>query len=260
MRHPARPVLNALTYVPDRRIIMTPEQFGVEYEDLSLRTTDGVTVNAWFVRAAGEPLAHILFAHGNGGNIGDRSPILALLSAAGFDVLVFDYRGFGRSGGRPSEEGTYLDARAARDALLAQPGIDPNRIVYLGKSLGGGVMLELATAYPPAALVLMSTFTGLRDAAGAVYPYLPKVVVPDAYPSLRRIRRLRCPVLIMHGDADEMLPVRMGRTLYEAAPEPKELVIYPGGAHNDLVLIPGWSGTVAAWAAKVLPPKRLTSG
>ncbi|MGX1807951.1 alpha/beta hydrolase [Nocardia sp. NPDC055321] len=252
MRHPATPVLNALTYHPDRRVLLTPERFGLAYEDLYLPTADGETVNAWFVRAAGEPLGHLLFAHGNAGNIGDRSPILAMLSAAGFDVLVFDYRGFGRSTGRPGERGTYLDARAAREALLARPGVDPERVVYLGKSLGGGVLLELATAHQPAAMVLMSTFTGLRDAAGAVYPFLPKMFVPNAYPSIERIRRLRCPVLVMHGDADDLLPVRMGHALYAAAPEPKELIIYPGGGHNDLVAIPGWSGALARWVRATL--------
>ncbi|MFC9998920.1 alpha/beta hydrolase [Nocardia sp. NPDC127526] len=252
MQHPATAVLNALTYFPERRIVATPEQFGVEYEDLWLRTGDGETVNAWFVRAVGEPVAHVLYAHGNGGNIGDRSPVLALLAAAGFDVLTFDYRGFGRSSGKPSERGTYLDARAARAALLQQRGVDPDRVVYLGKSLGGGVLLELADAYPPAALVLMSTFTGLRNAAKAVYPFLPKLFVPNAYPSLQRIRRLRCPVLIMHGDADELLPVSMGRALFEAAPEPKELVIYPGAAHDNLVAIPEWPGTLAAWVTRTL--------
>jgi uncharacterized protein len=124
--------------------------------------------------------------------------------------------------------------------------------VYLGKSLGGGVMTELATCYPPAALILMSTFTGLREAAGVVYPFLPGLLVPDAFPSRRRIGSLRSPVLIMHGDNDELLPVRMGHELYEAAPEPKRLHIYPGGCHNDLILIPSWAPTVAEWVSSVL--------
>jgi uncharacterized protein len=257
MRHPATPILNALTFMPERQITVTPAQFGVDYEDLSFTAADGTRINGWFVRAtntrpAGSPLGHILFAHGNAGNIGDRSPVLALLAAVGFDVLIFDYRGFGRSGGRPSERGVYLDARAARETLLAQPGVDPNQIVYLGKSLGGGVMTELATCYPPAALILMSTFTGLREAAGVVYPFLPGLLVPDAFPSRRRIGSLRSPVLIMHGDNDELLPVRMGHELYEAAPEPKRLHIYPGGCHNDLILIPSWAPTVAEWVSSVL--------
>jgi fermentation-respiration switch protein FrsA (DUF1100 family) len=250
MRHPATPILNALTFLPERRIVRTPAELGVAYEDLYVTAADGVRINGWFVRAA-KPVGHMLFAHGNAGNIGDRLPILALLAAAGFDVLVFDYRGYGRSAGRPSERGLYLDARAARHVLLERPGVDPNRIVYLGKSLGGAVLLELATAFPPAGLVLMSTFTGLRDAAQSVYPFLPKLFVPNAFPSLRRIRSLRSPVLIMHGAADGLLPVGMGEALYAAAPEPKQLKIYPGAGHNDLVLDPGWAATVSRWARQV---------
>ncbi|WP_306359574.1 alpha/beta hydrolase [Nocardia sp. CC227C] len=253
MQHPARPVLNLLTFMPQqRRIELTPDVYGTDYEELRPRTGDGETIDAWWVPARGEPVAHILFAHGNAGNIGDRSPILALLSRAGFDVLIFDYRGYGRSTGRPSEQGTYLDARAARTALLERPGVDPNRIVYLGKSLGGAVLLELATGYPPAALVLISTFTGLRDAAAAVYPILPKIFVPDAYPSLRRIRNLRAPVLIMHGDNDELLPLWMGERLYAAAPEPKKFVVFPGAGHNEVVADPEWDATLSAWVTASL--------
>ncbi|NNH75296.1 alpha/beta hydrolase [Nocardia uniformis] len=253
MQHPARPILNLLTYMPQqRRIELTPAHFGVDYTELRLPTEDGETVDAWFVGAKREPVGHILFAHGNAGNIGDRSPILALLAGVGFDVLIFDYRGYGRSTGSPSERGTYLDARAARQALLGRPGVDPNRIVYLGKSLGGAVLLELAMAYPPAAMVLISSFTGLRDAATAVYPFLPKMFIPDAYPSLRRIRRLRSPLLIMHGDQDELLPLRMGEELFAAAPEPKQIVVFPGAGHNDVVVDPEWPATLTAWITATL--------
>ncbi|MEU6562086.1 alpha/beta hydrolase [Nocardia nova] len=251
MRHPAEPVLNALAFQPERRITMTPGRFGLEYEDLWLTAADGARINAWFVRAE-NPIGHVLYAHGNGGNIGDRSPVLALLAAAGLDVLTFDYRGYGRSPGRPHERGLYRDARAARQALLERTGVDPKRIVYLGKSLGGAVVTELATEFPPAAMILMSTFTGIREEAHAVYPFIPKPFVPDVFPSLRRIRTLRVPTFVMHGDADELVPVRMGRTLYEAAAEPKRLLIYPGAGHNTLISIPGWSGTVSAWVREVM--------
>ncbi|MBF6066383.1 alpha/beta hydrolase [Nocardia terpenica] len=251
MQHPATPVLNLLTFQPERRITVTPDRFGIAYEDLYFTAADGVRINGWFVRAA-NPVGHILFAHGNAGNIGDRTPVLALLAAVGFDVLVFDYRGYGRSGGRPGERGSYLDARAAREALLRQPDVDPDRMLYLGKSLGGAVMIELATAFAPAGLMLMSTFTGLRDAARAVYPFLPWPVVPNAFPSLNRLRTVRAPVLIMHGDDDELLPVRMAHALYAAAPEPKRLKIFPGGKHNDLIMKPDWITTVSGWAGPVL--------
>ncbi|MBO0855563.1 MAG: alpha/beta hydrolase [Nocardia sp.] len=259
MRHPAEFVLNALAFQPDRQITMTPREWGLDYEELWPIAADGTRLNAWFVRAE-QPIAHVLYAHGNAGNIGDRSPVLALLARAGLDVLAFDYRGYGRSSGRPDERGLYQDARAAREALLRQPGVDPERIVYLGKSLGGGVMNELALAHPPAALILMSTFTGLRATAQAVYPFIPEPLVPDAFPSLRRIRKLTSPVFIMHGDADELLPVEMGRALFAAAPEPKRLLIYPRAGHNTLISIPGWSSTVAGWVRDTLDRRESVIG
>lgn len=255
MRHPASPILNALTYLPERAIAQTPALLGMDYTDLSLTTLDGEVLHAWWIPAR-ESVGHILFAHGNAGNIGDRVPIFALLTEAGFDVLAFDYRGYGRSTGRPTEHGTYLDARAAREVLLAQPGVDPDHVLYLGKSLGGGVMLELAQHHPPAGLMLMSTFTGLRDAARSVYPFLPAPLVPNAYPSERRIRELRAPVLIMHGDQDELLPPRHAERLYAAAREPKRLVVFPGAGHNDLIAVGGsaWYDLVRNWASALVGP------
>ncbi|MEU4601156.1 alpha/beta hydrolase [Nocardia sp. NPDC023988] len=249
MRHPATRVLNALVYHPERHLAQTPAALGLDYRDLHMRTADGIDLHGWFVRAE-HPRAHILYAHGNAGTIGDRVSIIALLVAAGFDVLAFDYRGFGHSTGAPDEHGTYLDARAARTALLEQPEVDPARVVYLGKSLGGGVLLELAGEYPPAGMVLMSTFSGMRDAARSVYPFLPAPLVPDAYPNLRRISALRAPVLMMHGEHDELLPLRHAERLYAAANEPKQLIVVPGAGHNDVIdtLGPRWPQLIAQWS------------
>ncbi|WP_181697790.1 alpha/beta hydrolase [Nocardia sp. GTS18] len=249
MRHPATRVLNALVYHPERHLAQTPAALGLDYRDLHMRTADGIDLHGWFVRAE-HPRAHILYAHGNAGTIGDRVSIIALLVAAGFDVLAFDYRGFGHSTGAPGEHGTYLDARAARTALLEQPEVDPARVVYLGKSLGGGVLLELAGEYPPAGMVLMSTFSGMRDAARSVYPFLPAPLVPDAYPNLRRISALRAPVLMMHGEHDELLPLRHAERLYAAANEPKQLIVVPGAGHNDVIdtLGPRWPQLIAQWS------------
>ncbi|MCA2211085.1 alpha/beta hydrolase [Nocardia rosealba] len=249
MRHPATRVLNALVYHPERHLAQTPAALGLDYRDLHMRTADGIDLHGWFVRAE-DPRAHILYAHGNAGTIGDRVSIIALLVAAGFDVLAFDYRGFGHSTGAPGEHGTYLDARAARTALLEQPEVDPARVVYLGKSLGGGVLLELAGEYPPAGIILMSTFSGMRDAARSVYPFLPAPLVPDAYPNLRRIAALRAPVLMMHGEHDELLPLRHAERLYAAANEPKQLIVVPGAGHNDVIdtLGPRWPQLIAQWS------------
>ncbi|MGW6700842.1 alpha/beta hydrolase [Nocardia sp. NPDC055049] len=251
IRHPATRVLNALVYHLDKHVAQTPAALGLDYRDLTMRTADGVDVHGWFVRAE-RPRGHILYAHGNAGTIGDRVSIIALLVDAGFDVLAFDYRGFGHSTGTPSEQGTYLDARAARQALLEQPEVDPDRVYYLGKSLGGGVLLELAGEYPPAGMILMSTFSGMRAAARSVYPFLPAPLIPNAYPSLRHIANLRVPVLMMHGDRDELLPLRHAERLYAAAREPKQLIVVPGAGHNDVIDTLGaqWPKIIADWAAR----------
>jgi pimeloyl-ACP methyl ester carboxylesterase len=200
---------------------------------------------------APERLGHVLFCHGNGGNIGDRAPHAALLAAAGFDVLLFDYRGYGRSPGRAGEEATYADARAAREALLACDGVDPARLLYLGESLGAAVALELALAHPPAGLILQSPFTSIRDIARVHYPFVPRSLVPAAYPSLDRIPRLRAPLLVIHGARDPIVPLMHGEELFHAAPEPKRLEVFPAAAHNDL----GgdrWAHLIAAWASGAL--------
>jgi fermentation-respiration switch protein FrsA (DUF1100 family) len=227
-----RLLMNRLLYLPARDSVRTPS---VGFTDVTVPTEDGEQLHAWWMLATAPTIAHVLLCHGNAGNIGDRIPHVALLSAAGFDVLAFDYRGYGRSTGRPSEHGTYRDARAARDALLRQDGVDPTRILYLGESLGGAVALALALERPPAGLILQSTFTSVRDLARLHYPLIPRALVPDAYPSLRRIRELRAPLLVLHGADDRVVPVMDGHALFEAAPDPKRIEIFAAVGHNDLI-------------------------
>jgi fermentation-respiration switch protein FrsA (DUF1100 family) len=248
----ARRLLNSLLYFPSRAILETPAGYGLTFRDLTIATDDGETLHGWWVAAGRTPaLGHVLLAHGNAGNVGDRVMHAALLSAAGFDVLLFDYRGYGRSTGRPGEEGTYSDARAAREVLLAQPEVDPARVLYLGESLGGAVVVELALAHPPAGLVLQSTFTSVRDLAWLHYK-LPPLAVPDAYPSRARIGALRAPLLVLHGDSDDIVPLSQGQALFAAAPEPKHLEVFPGLGHNDLVPVagPAYAEAVARWISR----------
>jgi fermentation-respiration switch protein FrsA (DUF1100 family) len=219
-----RPLLNRLLFFPARRILQTPARF----DDLTIETADGERLHGWWV-PADDPHASVLLFHGNAGNIGDRVPHVELLAGAGFNVLAFDYRGYGRSTGRPSEAGTYLDARAARAALP-----DDRRVIYLGESLGGAIALELALHRPPAGLVLQSTFTSIRHMARLHYPIVPRALVPDAYPSLDRIRGLEAPLLVLHGSRDDLVPLMDGQALYDAAPGPKQLAILDAG-HNDMV-------------------------
>ncbi len=245
-----RPLLNSLLYFPARGFEATPADVGLDCRELTIETDDGERLHAWWLAVEAATLGHVLLCHGNAGNIGDRVVHAALLTAVGFDVLLFDYRGYGRSSGKPSEEGTYRDARAARAALLAQPGTDAARVLYLGESLGGAVALALAVESPPAGLVLQSTFTGVRDAARVHYPFIPAGLIPDAYPSLRLIRELRAPLLVLHGERDDIVPLTHGRALFDAAPEPKRIEVFPKVGHNDLVPLAGkaYAEAIASWA------------
>ena len=230
--------MNRLLYVPDREIRATPS---VPYRDLTLSTEDGQRLHAWWVPASAPAIASVLLCHGNGGNIGDRAHAADLLSAHGFGVLLFDYRGYGRSSGRPSESGTAVDARAAREAIEEEP------VIYLGESLGGAVALALAGERPPDGLILQSAFTSVRDIASVHYPFIPRPLVPDAYPNLRRVGDLRAPLLVLHGGDDRIVPAIYGQALYDAAPEPKRIEIFPGAGHND-VIGPRWIETIVEWA------------
>jgi fermentation-respiration switch protein FrsA (DUF1100 family) len=175
-----------------------------------------------------------LFLHGNAGNIGQRADHIAEIAAAGSDVLIIDYRGYGRSQGHPSERGLSMDADAAYDYLAAKG----KPIVLHGESLGSAVAVELATRHPIAGLILESPFTSLRAEANTVLPVIGPLVV-WGFDSKSRIARVHAPLLLIHGDHDQTVPYRLGRELYEAAPGPKTLWTVPGGDHNDLLGVAG---------------------
>ncbi|MGN6170915.1 MAG: alpha/beta hydrolase, partial [Solirubrobacteraceae bacterium] len=217
MESPMRAAMGALLYFPARELLESPRDAGLDFEELAIKTEDGERLLGWWV-ATRQPhsAAHVLFFHGNAGNIGDRVLLATLLTAVGFDVLLFDYRGYGLSTGKPNERGTYLDARAARGAMAAREDCEPAQVIYLGESLGAAVAAELAQSTPPRGLILQSPFTSLRDVARRHYP-LPRFLIPDAYPTIRRIDSIDAPVLVLHGDRDAIVPVSHGRTLYEAA-------------------------------------------
>ena len=248
-----RAALGALLYFPSRAILQTPADAGLTFDELELATEDGERLGAWWIAGRAPSRGHLLVCHGNAGNIGDRVATAALLTAAGFDVLLFDYRGYGRSSGRADEQGTYRDARAALATLVRRPGVDRDRVFYLGESLGGAVALALAVEQPPRGLILQSAFASIRDAARAHYPFIPRVLIPDAYPSLRLIGRLTVPLLVVHGDRDDIVPLSHGQALFEAASEPKRIRVFAGLGHNDLIAQAGreYANELANWATSL---------
>ncbi len=233
---------DALVFHPTAEIPLTPADAGWVYEDLTLATSDGVNINAWFVPVE-NARGVVLFCHGNAGNIGHRLDSIRIFRDLGLSVLIFDYRGFGRSEGRPSETGTYLDVRAAWEFLVGEKGVEPQRIVIFGRSLGGTVAAQLA-AYlgqekTPGALILESTFTSLPDMAARLYPYLPvRWLAKYSYNSLGRMSDVHAPVLVVHSPGDEIVPYAHGQALYAAAPEPKMFLEISGG-HNSGFLASG---------------------
>jgi fermentation-respiration switch protein FrsA (DUF1100 family) len=245
-----RHLLNSLLFLPSGALAATPRTAGLAFRDLTLETEDGERLHGWWIPTPATSAGHVLLCHGNAGNVADRILHAALLSAVGFDVLLFDYRGYGLSSGAPDEQGTYRDARAARKCVLRQHGVDGERLFYLGESLGGAVALELALAFPPAGLILQSAWTSVRVLARLHYPLVPPGLVPNAYPSLELIPELRAPLLVLHGEGDTIVPLPHGEALFDAAPEPKRIHVFPDVGHNDLVSTAGsgYAELIADWA------------
>lgn len=218
--------------LPSRQVEDSPADVGLAFESLQIKTEDGETLDGWYV-PVGNPRATLLFLHGNGGNIGHRVGIIEMFHQLGLDVLIVDYRGYGRSTGKPSEAGTYRDAMAAWRYLTETRHIPAGDIVLYGESLGGAVAAWLAQRHTPRALLLYATFTSVPDMASKLYPFLPvRLLARYSYDTRTALAAVRCPVLILHSRGDEIVPYSQGQELLAVAPEPKRLVTLQGG-HND---------------------------
>jgi fermentation-respiration switch protein FrsA (DUF1100 family) len=238
-----------LAWVLQRRMIYFPLEQQVPpaksvlegAREVLFDTEDGLSLHGWFVQAAGGPArATVLVFNGNAGNRSHRFPLAAALVRRGFAVLLFDYRGYGGNPGRPSEGGLLADGRAARSWLESRTGVDPRRLIFFGESLGAAVALAEAVERPPAALVLRSPFTSLADVGRKHYPFLPvRWLLSDRYPSLERIAALDCPLLVIAGERDAIVPPGQSRTLFEAAPVSRKRFLSLPGGHNDYDLLAG---------------------
>ncbi|NCA73189.1 MAG: alpha/beta hydrolase [Sphingobacteriia bacterium] len=244
----------AMVFHPTRVLVETPADWGLDYEDVELIARDGTLLHGWFID---HPAAThtLLFFHGNAGNISHRGDSIAILQRLGLSVLIIDYRGYGRSGGRPSEAGLYLDAQAAWDHLIDDRRIAPERIILFGRSLGAGVAADLAARVRPAGVILEAGFSSARDMARHLYPVLHHVLLMRYdFDAAARLGQVRAPVLILHSQGDEIVPDALGRRLFAAASEPKRFVTLRGG-HNDgfLASQPDYARTLAEFIATLDP-------
>jgi uncharacterized protein len=224
-------------YHPDRVLTATGAELSRSFEDVFFKAGDGVALNGWFFPASTNSHRRhlaVLVCHGNAGNISDRLDTCAALLSTGVSVFVFDYRGYGRSQGRPSEEGTYRDAQAAC-RWLRQKGFSGSNIIAFGESLGGGVAAELAVREPVGGLVLQSTFTSIPDIGAEVFPWLPvRWLAKIRYDTHSKLPRLHVPVLVMHSPADELVRFHHGKANFAAANEPKLFWELRGDHNNPL--------------------------
>jgi hypothetical protein len=223
----------------------TPDVYGIEYDDVIFRTEDGLNLNGWLVPgkkpSPDADLHTLLWFHGNAGNINRRLDNLKMIyERVPVNVFIIDYRQYGRSEGKISEQGTYLDSRAALAYLHSRDDINNEKIIFFGRSLGSAVAVELALNEKCRALILETPFTSILEMGKKLYPFLPvNLLLKTKYDSLAKIGNIKVPILVMHGDKDDLVPFEHGKRLYDMANEPKEFYTIPGAGHNDTHIVGG---------------------
>jgi fermentation-respiration switch protein FrsA (DUF1100 family) len=233
----------SLLYFPTRELAAAPEDYGLEAEDLRPVSEDGVPLFGWWIRGSGRRC--VLFFHGNAGNAADRLDRAKILNDRfGLDIVLVDYRGYGRSGGSPSEAGLARDARAVY-AAARERGFSEKQIVLFGESLGSAVAVGLAAEKPCGGLILETPFLSIRAMARRHYPFVPPFLIRTRFDSDAKIAAITAPKLFLVAERDEIVPPEQGRRLYEIAPPPRTLFVIPGAGHNDTYA----TGGEAYWKA-----------
>jgi len=226
-----------MLYLPDmpgRTLTMTPIDVGMDFEDVSIETTDGVTLHGWFI--AGQSSRVLLFFHGNAGNISHRLDSIRQFRNLGLSVLIIDYRGYGQSGGKTTESGLYRDADAAWRYLIEDRGLSASDIVLFGRSLGASVAARLAAQHRPMALIVESSFSSIPDIAQELYPWLPaRWMSRYSHATRDYVRDVHSPLLVVHSRDDDIIPFHHGEAIFESANEPRTLLALRG-THNDAFL------------------------
>ena len=227
-----------LIFFPTRSLAAAPADVGLRAEELSIMAADGVNLHGWWIEGSGDRV--LIWYHGNAGNIGDRLHNARwFVDRLGVDVVLVDYRGYGRSEGTPDEEGLYLDGLAIHDAVAARPAVREEDIVLFGRSLGGAVAIETALRRPAGVLVLESVFRSVPALAREHYWFVPSAVVRTRMDNVPKMARVRTPMLVLHGDRDRIVPLSHGRRLVEAAVGAARFHVIEGAGHNDTWLVGG---------------------
>lgn len=254
----------ALAWVFQRRLIFLPDRTPVPAaddvlpgaEDVRLTTDDGLELGAWYVPAVGGDGVTVLLANGNAGNRAGRAGLAQGFADAGISTLLFDYRGYGGNPGSPSEKGLALDVRAAQRFLVEDRGVPPSRLLYVGESLGGAVVTELATEHPPAGLFLRSPFADLASVARVHFPFLPVgLLLRDRFPVVEHVAEVSVPTTVVYGTADSVVPPDQSERVAAAGGGPVERVVLSGVDHNDAVMFgPQIVAAVVALAHRAVAP------
>ncbi|MEN8763867.1 MAG: alpha/beta hydrolase [Thiogranum sp.] len=222
----------AMIFFPERLLSATPASWGLAYEDVVLRTEDGVELHGWYIPQRGSSRV-LLFMHGNAGNISHRGESVAIFHRLGLNVLIFDYRGYGQSQGEPSEQGLYQDAAAAWNYLTETRNFASDDIILFGRSLGGAVAARLASEVRAGSVILESTFSSASDVAGSLFPILSRLVVLRyGFDTVAYLKAVACPLLVLHSPEDDIIPFYLGEKVYQAAAQPKVFVKIQGD-HNS---------------------------
>lgn len=231
----------SMIFYPVRNLSATPTDWGLQYEDVTLKSTDGIHLHGWYIPHTGTDRV-LLFFHGNAGNMSHRGESVEIFHRLGLNVFIFDYRGYGQSDGKPSESGLYADARAAWQYLTKTKGIKKENITIFGRSLGGAVAAELAAEVQPGTLILESTFSSAKEMAKMILPVMSYLIpMRFEFKTVEYIKQVSSPVLIVHSPGDEIIPYELGEKVFQAANEPKSFLKLQGD-HNGGFLMsqPGY--------------------
>ena len=246
---------------PDPVSARDPSHVGLSFENILFNTQDDIRLHGWFIPHQ-EARGTLVWFHGNAGNISDRLLNIKLLhDRIKINIFIFDYRGYGQSEGTASEKGTYLDGAAAIKYLLGRDDAAARQLILFGRSLGAAVAAEMAIRFTSLGLILESPFVSIREMAQALFPSLPIAwLLRTRYDTLEKVRRVKAPIMVLHGDHDATVPFAQGKRVFEVAPQPKRFYRIVGASHNDTFVVGGeeYYGALREFIESALPAHRDT--